>query len=212
MNTDLVWYVAYGSNLSHERFLCYIRGGTPEGSDKAFEGCRDTTLPREVKPEILDRELYFAENSKGWQGMGVSFIRNESSHTSKTYALKYLITREQLEDLAKQETSTRRTIVLDFDRTIEEGFTIFRQAWYGKLLFLGLDDDVPVFTLTSGTDRQNITRPSDEYIRTIARGLENQHALSTAEIAIYLAGRDGVVPLEADEIHNIIVNRDTSRA
>lgn len=102
MNTDLVWYVAYGSNLSNERFLCYIRGGTPEGSDKAFEGCRDTTLPRDVKPEILDRELYFAENSKGWQGMGVSFIRNESSNTSKTYVIKYLITREQLEDLAKQ--------------------------------------------------------------------------------------------------------------
>ncbi|KRD58717.1 hypothetical protein ASE40_20615 [Flavobacterium sp. Root935] len=101
--------------------------------------------------------------------------------------------------------------MLDFERTIEEGFTIFRQAWYGKLLFLGLDDDVPVFTLTSGTDRQNITRPSDEYIRTIARGLENQHALSAAEIAIYLAGKDGVVPLEADDIHNIIVNRDTSR-
>lgn len=210
MNTDLVWYVAYGSNLSQDRFHCYITGGMPEGSDKMFEGCRDTTLPREIKSEILDRELYFAENSQSWQGMGVSFISKESSPTAKTYAVKYLITREQLEDLAKQETSTQRTIVLDFERTIEEGFTIFRQAWYGKLLFLGLDDDVPVFTLTSETDRQNITRPSDEYIRTIARGLEHQHALSTAEIALYLEGKAGVVPLQAHEIYAIIVNRNTS--
>lgn len=210
MNTDLVWYVAYGSNLSHDRFYCYITGGTPEGSDKVFEGCRDTTLPQAVKREILDRELYFAENSQSWQGMGVSFIRNVTSPTAKTYVVKYLITRGQLEDLAKQETSTLRTIVLDFERTIEEGFTIFRKAWYGKVLFLGLDDAVPVFTLTSGTDRQNITRPSDEYIRTIARGLEHQHALSTAEIALYLEGKDGIAPLQAHEIYTIIMNRNTS--
>jgi len=197
MNTDFVWYVAYGSNLAQDRFHCYITGGTPEGSDKTFEGCRDTALPREVKREILNRELYFAENSKSWQGMGVAFIKNNESPTARTYAVKYLITREQLEDVAKQETNTQKQIVLNFERTIEEGYTVFRQAWYGKLLFWGLDGDVPMFTLTSEKDRQNVTIPSDEYIRTIARGLEQQHALSTAEIAIYLDSAQSK-PLQAN--------------
>ncbi|UUW08311.1 hypothetical protein NLG42_19655 [Flavobacterium plurextorum] len=106
MNTDLVWYVAYGSNLSEDRFHCYIKGDMPKCSYKMFEGCRNTTLPREVKSEILDRKLYFAENSQSWQGMGVSLISEESSPTAKTYPVKYLIMCDQLEDFAKQEKYT----------------------------------------------------------------------------------------------------------
>ena len=40
-----VWYVAYGSNLSRERFCRYIRGGRPEGSERDLPGCRDTSDP-----------------------------------------------------------------------------------------------------------------------------------------------------------------------
>ena len=38
-----IWYVAYGSNLSRERFCTYLRGGRPDGSERDYPGCRDTS-------------------------------------------------------------------------------------------------------------------------------------------------------------------------
>ena len=210
MNKELVWYITYGSNLSHERFNCYIAGGTPEGSEKKFEGCRDKNLPRDVKETMLHQELYFAENSASWQNGGVAFIKNEINTNITTLCVKYLITRQQLEDIAKQETSTKRLIELDFEKAIEEGFTIYRQAWYGKLLFLGIDDDIPQFTLTSEIDRENIQRPSNEYLRMIARGLQQQYDFSIADVSLYLFGMQGLGNLQAHEIYTIILNRDTT--
>ena len=32
-NATYVWYASYGSNMNRERFLCYIRGGQPEGAE-----------------------------------------------------------------------------------------------------------------------------------------------------------------------------------
>ena len=29
-----IWYVAYGSNLSRERFCTYLQGGQPNGSER----------------------------------------------------------------------------------------------------------------------------------------------------------------------------------
>ncbi len=36
-----VWYVAYGSNLSLERFTAYLQGGRPAGGARKYPGCRD---------------------------------------------------------------------------------------------------------------------------------------------------------------------------
>ncbi|CCH80358.1 hypothetical protein BN12_90013 [Nostocoides japonicum T1-X7] len=44
---DLVWYAAYGSNLSLERFHCYVAGGRPPGGRHTYPGCRDASPPRE---------------------------------------------------------------------------------------------------------------------------------------------------------------------
>src|ERR1039457_5739089 len=42
---DLVWYASYGSNLAYqERFLCYIKGGTPAGSRKMNPDRKSTRL------------------------------------------------------------------------------------------------------------------------------------------------------------------------
>ena len=56
---NLVWYIGYGSNLSKERFLCYITGGQPIGNAKSYEGCRDKTLPISDKSIIINNDLYF---------------------------------------------------------------------------------------------------------------------------------------------------------
>src|SRR6202011_4779241 len=54
-----VWYASYGSNLKRKRFMCYIKGGTPEGSAKRNEGCRDKSEPTESRPISLNFTLYF---------------------------------------------------------------------------------------------------------------------------------------------------------
>lgn len=56
-----VWYVSYGSNLSYERFLCYINGTTPKGSTKAEQGCRDKTLSNATGKITIPYKLYFAK-------------------------------------------------------------------------------------------------------------------------------------------------------
>ena len=33
-----IWYVAYGSNLSRERFCYYLRGGRPDGVERDYQG------------------------------------------------------------------------------------------------------------------------------------------------------------------------------
>ena len=52
---DPVWYVAYGSNLSRERFRAYLEGGRPVGSRRHYAGGRDTSPPRESRVLRLRR-------------------------------------------------------------------------------------------------------------------------------------------------------------
>src|SRR5271167_1182234 len=43
----LVWYASYGSNLSGERFNCYLCGGRVAGMSRDCIGARDGTMARE---------------------------------------------------------------------------------------------------------------------------------------------------------------------
>ncbi len=58
--TGYVWYVGYGSNLSEQRFLCYIQGGTPPFGKDSNRGCQDQTRPKAEKPIKIHYPLYFA--------------------------------------------------------------------------------------------------------------------------------------------------------
>jgi hypothetical protein len=100
----LVWYASYGSNLKRERFVCYIKGGTPKGSAKRNEGCRDKSEPAESRPISINGEIYFAGQSRPWGNGGVAFIR-ENSEQGSTLGRKYLITEEQFNDVVMQENS-----------------------------------------------------------------------------------------------------------
>ena len=67
-----VWYVSYGSNLSADRFACYIVGGVPPGGSRANPGARDRRLPERTIPVDLPGTGYFAGESPQWGG-GVAF-------------------------------------------------------------------------------------------------------------------------------------------
>ena len=190
----LVWYACYGSNLKRERFMCYVKGGPPEGSQAVHKGCSNKREPRDEKPIEINHRLYFSKNSPLWGGGGVAFIGSERSKNEKTLGKMYLISREQFKEVFAQENGRRPSeLHIDFDRLIEDGEYTSGNRWYSKLLFLGRDveDGYPIFTFTTSDERSiSYNPPSPEYIKTIVDGLcESYPSMCREEAEEYLDER-----------------------
>lgn len=205
---NLVWYVGFGSNIFKNRFLCYITGGQPIGSQKNYEGCRDTELSNNDKPTTINNELYFAKNSTSWQNGGVGFVNIETNSATTTFARMYLVTKQQLEDIAKQETGSQDYLTINFEEAISTGNTIFKtSSWYGNLLHLGDDTGHPIFTLTNQNNLIETTKPSAEYLQIIVKGLQQTHKLTKQEIVNYFIDKRGIRGnYTAAELQNLIEN------
>ncbi|MFT4414705.1 hypothetical protein ACLM5H_12670 [Fredinandcohnia humi] len=189
---EYVWYASYGSNLNRDRFLCYIQGGTPQGSSFAEVGCKDPSLPLEEGVFHIPYSLYFAKNASRWGMKGVAFIGHKSDNETLTYSKRYLITADQFLDVLKQENNGLE-INLDLQQVKEYGSYIFRQnAWYGNILYLGDDKGYPIFTFTAPWDQKEVslTKPSHEYLQTIITGLKEDYSNDT--IYQYLDNKPGI--------------------
>jgi hypothetical protein len=203
---DKVWYACYGSNILEERFLCYIQGGRPNGAVTIYDGCRDKTLPADNEDFYLCCELYFARRSRNWDNGGVAFVKTIFEPGVSTIGRIFLITKGQLIDIARQETKTETEIIVDFDRAIKDGNYIFKEpSWYGNLLYLGQQNGYPIFTLTNKESKQDFTRPSRNYIKTIYQGIKEAHNLDIKTIFEYLKTKKGIDGFYSDEeLMNII--------
>ncbi len=187
-----VWYASYGSNLSRERFLCYIKGGRPKGSEKREVGCRDKSLPIAEGTHIMPYPLYFAKESRRWQKQGVAFIGLSKNEKFHTYSRKYLITEEQFMDVVKQENNGVE-IHIDLDKVMESGYKTLRDSWYGTILFLGEEDGYPIVTFTADWDLDvPFHTPSKEYLSMIIHGLKSTLSLENKEILDYLITKPGI--------------------
>jgi hypothetical protein len=183
--TPRVWYAAYGSNLSRERFDFYLRGGQPDGTSHRYPGCRSDAPPEADVADEIAAELCFGGWSQTWGG-GVAFVR--TSPGAKAKARLYLVTLDQFSDVVAQENwlvpgtisiePTEQQIVLDGEHT------------YRVVIPLGMRDGTPVLTVSqlAATD---IAAPTTPYLRYIAEGLRTSHGLSTDEIVAYLASAPG---------------------
>jgi hypothetical protein len=173
---DYIWYVGYGSNLSEQRFFCYIRGGTPSFGKTRNDGCKsDQRLPAENRSIVIHYPLYFAlpdnlTETRNWGRGGVAFIRHEEEKESKTLCRMWKIKREQYREVRIQEGS----------------------SWYGKEIELGEEGGLPIYTITNKEILKNILLPSREYIRTIAVGLKETYNLNEEEIVDYLFTKEGI--------------------
>lgn len=96
----MLWYVAYGSNLHRDRFLCYLAGGRPAGAARTYTGCRDPRPPAADRPVLLPGGIYFAQTSPVWGG-GVAFY--DPSLPGLAPARAYLLTTGQFSDVLAQE-------------------------------------------------------------------------------------------------------------
>src|SRR6266516_3153562 len=100
MMNELIWYVAYGSNLASERFRCYLAGGRPAGARRRYDGCRDTRPPRAGRAVELPGGIFFALRSRVWGG-GMAFY--DPALPGRAAAHAYLLTRGQFADVLAQE-------------------------------------------------------------------------------------------------------------
>jgi hypothetical protein len=193
----LIWYASYGSNLAYEkRFLCYIQGGTPVGSNKANPGCRDRTPPREIKLITLNFELFFAGYSASWGG-AAAFIK-PGDPAATTLGRMYLITEEQFNDVVLQENSREvdGTHLVPSLRELatQKHYCVPGVKAYGRLLALPNETSRPILTFTNtDEDVMPIGPPSEAYVRIIATGLKETYpAMENRDVVDYLSRADGV--------------------
>lgn len=172
-----IWYVGYGSNLSKQRFLCYIKGGKPTYGQKTDKGCSDKTVLTKDQPYKIPYRLYFAladdlKKTDNWGLGGVAFISTDKEENSENWTLgrMWKITRKQYEEVRNQEGRT----------------------WYNEEIHLGEEDGIPIYAITSKNKLSNILPPSDAYLKTIALGLKETCNLTTEEITEYLITKEGV--------------------
>jgi hypothetical protein len=180
-----VWYAAYGSNLSRERFDVYLLGGRPAGASHAYPGCRDRSPPLDDVADELDTQLAFGGYSQTWGG-GVAFVRDTPNARAKVRL--YRITLEQFADVVAQENwlvpgtvliePSTEQVVLDGDHT------------YRLVIPLGVRDGVPVMTV-SQLAAAEVAEPTSAYLRHIAVGLRESHAMSSEDVVDYLVRAPG---------------------
>lgn len=180
-----VYYLSYGSNLSHERFFCYIAGGQPEGNIKNYLGCRNTLLPHLNFGVRFDASLYFSGESTTWRGGGVMYA--DFSQPGESLGKAYRITLEQFCDVAAQESNLPiGSVDFDWDELLSNGF-IEGDGQYGTLVLVGYLHGLPVLTFTNATGAQNkpLNPPSVDYRKVIAKGLEETFQMDDSEIEEY---------------------------
>ncbi len=159
-----VWYATYGSNLSADRFRCYIEGKGHEKVNMKHTGCRNKALWRESESRTMPGKIYFGNVSGSWSGTGVAFY--DAKAQGQTYMRLYKITWGQLQDIQKQEGDSPR--------------------WYGMRICLGINKDgCPIYTITSeGKNPHN--EPHKDYVDLIYNALVNECGYSEKDVKGYM--------------------------
>lgn len=188
--SDLVWYVAYGSNVSAERFGCYVSGGSPAGSLRTYPGFRDPTPPRESIAVTVPGGIYFAGRSRVWTG-GTAFY--DSGMAGEVAARAYLIGATQFGDLAEQEMLREPLDDRDLSVVLDSGRHAYGPGRYETLLRVGERDGLPMLTVSAPwtAETAELAAPTPDYLRTIACGLAASHGWDADAVGRYLADAPG---------------------
>jgi len=182
----MLWYAAYGSNLSLARFRLYLDGGKPFDNAREYPPCPAGSVITGDKAFPIDRQLYFAGKSKQW-GAGVAFVDFPVVDPPPTLGRAYRLSLDQLTHVARQENGGREVLV-DVERIGKQPLEIRPHGYYRILLPLGQLDGDMVVTLTGRRDeRGHDTRPSEAYLDWFRSGLwETYPDLKAAAIDAYL--------------------------
>ncbi len=189
---ERVWYAGYGSNLSRERFLCYLRGGRPPGGARVYRGCADRRAPSADVAATLPFGLYFAGASTVWGG-GIAFVDPRATGDSVTLARLWLVTRGQFTDLVAQENHVA-ALRLPARHGATGRLYVCGSGRYGAVLHCGQRDGRAVLTVTSPDEPggRALAAPRPAYVRAMVSGLRETHGLAVEAALEYLLDRPGV--------------------
>ncbi|MEO6955206.1 MAG: hypothetical protein ABI137_00555 [Antricoccus sp.] len=206
MTLDLIWYAAYGSNLSQNRLMHYLAGGQPQSAQRAYAGARDPRRPRATKSLLLPGEVYFAWQSTTWGG-GVAFY--DPTVLGASAGRAYLITASQFADIAAQEMHRPSGTDLDL-APFGSGTTSLSlgAGRYETLQLICRLDDIPVLTFTSAQRHRRYNSPVGPYLKLMARGIKQSHDWSPDRIEQYLLSRPGVRPNWNSETLRLAIDDD----
>ncbi|XP_058754604.1 histone deacetylase 5-like [Vicia villosa] len=199
-----IWYASYGSNMWRPRFDCYIAGGQVEGMQKTCPGSLNKTLPNEILWKTFPCRLFFGRDSSySWGPGGVAFLNPQTNSQLKTYLCLYKISLEQFNDVLFQEN----VLSLDADSSLFDMTTlndiskkefssqeVVKDSWYGNVVYLGKDQDIPIITMTcSGlaiesfkSGKLPLRPPNKSYANTLIKGLVEGEQLSEEEAIAYI--------------------------
>lgn len=214
-----VWYASYGSNLSKDRFMTYITGGTPEGTYVNHEGARDKELLDEdcIIPIRYQGRMHFAGASGRWEHGGVAFMDVDNSGHALGRA--YLVTMEQFDDIVAQENGKKPgELTVETAEALKEGKSKVTPGLYGTLEHIGDYQSTPVLTFTgnfaahealaASVDKKysstKTNTPSDNYIRMIGSGLGETFGMAPEEQADYLRGSLGAHNISRDRMIEVL--------
>jgi hypothetical protein len=184
-----IWYVAYGSNLSRERFSHYLHGGRPDGVEGDLPGCRDTSDELDSFGLLITGGIYFAGRSSGWQA-GMAFYDPDAP--GEVAARAYLITAEQFVDVLAQETRRSPGMTLDLTPVFRGERYSNGVGGYSVLVRVGERHGLPLVTFTrERRAAQAFVAPSEPYLAAMAIGLHEAHGWSEAQIDRYLSAIPG---------------------
>jgi hypothetical protein len=192
----LVWYVAYGSNLSAAGIQWYLEQG------------RDPSPPLADRPLTIGHGLWFGGESRRWTG-GRAYVDHDVDDDPATLARAWLLTRQQWADLHGRESGRAADDTFDLaDLTAGECRSV-GDGRYDVLVGLGVHEEVPVVTFTgpSAFAAGSATRPAAAYLRAIAAGLQEAHGLDARGAVDYLLARPGVDQWSEDELLRVLTSR-----
>jgi hypothetical protein len=194
-----VFYAAYGSNLSAERFACYIAGGTVSGARRALPGARDRRRPESWRALRVPGRVYFSGHSQTWGGAPAFFDpAAPAEHLgAEVFARAWRLGWDQLEDVMAQESGRRPTALEVELGALVEGFSVRAgPGRYDRLVCLGTLEGLPVLTCTAPGPPGAMTpaAPSLEYLAQIITGLRETFDLDDPAIVGYLGRAAGATP------------------
>lgn len=181
----MVWYVAYGSNLSAARFRCYLEGGRAPGARWTNPGARDPTPVRGDRRVSLPHPLMFGGPSHTWRG-GPAYL--DTQHEGWSVGRAWHISHAQFEDLVAQENGLDPGAVTVDPAMLHTGGVVLDDR-YGRLVPLPPIEGVPAVTFSYIT-RPYERAPDPAYVSLLLAGL-TELGLAPAEAAAAIGPAGG---------------------
>jgi hypothetical protein len=158
-----------------------------------YVGCTDPTPPLKDAFLSLPYELYFAGECERWGG-GHVCVMPDPIKTAHTIARAYLITVSQFEEIAAEQSGRRTPSRLPIKQAMRSGHATINDGTgdYEELVYCGMREGYPMFTLTATTPHTPYVAPSPAYTRLVLKGLSENQDISAADAIEYMYTVPGV--------------------